>query len=48
LSISSLNAVTLPTTGTVRVVEGTDYTVTIQPTNPNIIITTDNDEDISG
>lgn len=47
LSISSLNAVTLPTTGTVRVVEGSDYTVTIQPTVPNIIVTTDNDEDIS-
>ena len=47
LSISSLNAVTNPPTGTVRVVEGTNANISIIPQEPVIIICSDNGEDIT-
>ena len=48
LSITSLNAITTPITGTTRVVEGTNTTVNIIPSEPVIITCTDNGEDITG
>ena len=48
LNITSLNAVTVPGTGTIRVVEGEDVNISITPIQPVIIICTDNGEDITG
>ena len=47
ITISSINATTDPPTGTVRVVEGTNQTITISPTDPLLTIALDNGVDIT-
>lgn len=47
ITISSINATTNPTTGTTRVVEGSDQTVLIYPTDPLLTLALDNGVDIT-
>lgn len=47
ITISSINATTEPGRGTVRVVEGTNQTITIYPDDPSVTLVTDNGVDIS-
>lgn len=47
ITISSINATTDPANGTVRVVEGTDQTITIYPTDPVLTLALDNGVDIT-
>lgn len=47
ITISSINATTEPPTGTVRVVQGTDNTITIYPTDPQLTLALDNGVDIT-
>jgi len=47
ITISSINATTDPANGTVRVVEGTDQTITIYPTDPELTLALDNGVDIT-
>lgn len=48
ITISSINASTDPGRGTIRVVEGTNQTITIYPADPQITLVTDNGVDITG
>jgi hypothetical protein len=47
ITISSINATTDPAKGTTRVVEGTNQTVTIYPTDPQLTLALDNGVDIT-
>lgn len=47
ITISSINAITTPGRGTTRVVEGTNQTITIIPSDPLITLVTDNGVDIT-
>ena len=47
LTISSINATTEPGRGTIRVESGTNETIKIYPTDPQLTITTDNGANIS-
>ena len=47
ITISSINAVTSPGTGTTRVQEGTTETITISPTDPKLTLALDNGVDIT-
>ena len=47
ITISSINATTDPPTGTTRVVEGTNNTITIYPTDPQLTLALDNGVDIT-
>lgn len=47
ITISSINASTNPGRGTVRVVEGSNQTITIYPDDPQITLVTDNGVDIT-
>lgn len=47
ITISSINATTDPANGTTRVVEGTDQTITIYPTDPILTLALDNGVDIT-
>lgn len=47
VTISSINAQTTPGTGTVRVQEGTNQTVTITPSDPKLTLALDNGVDIT-
>lgn len=47
ITISSINATTDPANGTTRVVEGTDQTITIYPTDPVLTLALDNGVDIT-
>ena len=47
ITISSINATTEPGRGTTRVVQGTNQTITIYPTDPQITLVTDNGVDIT-
>ena len=47
ITISSINATTNPANGTTRVVEGSNMTVTISPTDPQLTLALDNGVDIT-
>lgn len=47
ITVSSINASTNPASGTVRVVEGTNQTITITPTDPQLTLALDNGVDIT-
>lgn len=47
ITISSINATTTPGRGTTRVVEGTNQTITIYPSDPLLTLVTDNGVDVS-
>ena len=47
VTISSINAITNPGTGTTRVQEGTSETITISPTDPQLTLALDNGVDIT-
>lgn len=47
ITISSINATTDPPTGTTRVVQGTNETITIYPTDPQLTLALDNGVDIT-
>ena len=47
LTISSINATTDPRNGTTRVVEGTNQTITIYPTDPVLTLALDNGVDVT-
>ena len=47
ITISSINASTNPVNGTVRVIEGTNQTITITPTDPQLTLALDNGVDIT-
>ena len=47
ITISSINATTTPSTGTTRVVEGSNQTVTIYPDDPLVTLILDNGQDVS-
>lgn len=47
LTVSSINATTNPSTGTTRVTEGTNQTITISPTDSTLTLALDNGVDIS-
>lgn len=47
ITISSINATTNPANGTVRVVEGTNQTITITPSDPQLTLALDNGVDIT-
>lgn len=47
VTISSINATTNPGTGTTRVVEGTNQTITISPSDPQLTLALDNGVDIT-
>lgn len=47
ITISSINATTEPGRGTVRVVEGSNQTITIYPDDPSITVILDNGQDVS-
>lgn len=47
LTISSINAVTNPGAGTTRVIEGSNQTITISPTDPQLTLALDNGVDIT-
>ena len=47
LTISSINATTDPTNGTIRVVEDSNQTITITPTDPTLTLALDNGVDIT-
>lgn len=47
ITISSINATTNPGTGTIRVVEGSNQTITISPEDPQLTIALDNGIDIT-
>ncbi len=47
ITISSINATTEPERGTTRVVEGTNQTITIYPSDPLVTLVTDNGVNIS-
>ena len=47
ITISSINAVTTPGKGTVRLVEGSNQTITIVPQDPSITLILDNGQDVS-
>ena len=47
ITISSINATTTPGRGTTRVVEGTNQTITIYPSDPLVTLITDNGVDVS-
>ena len=47
LTISSINASTSPGTGTTRVIEGTNQTITITPSDPQLTLALDNGVDIT-
>ena len=47
LTISSINAVTTPGSGTTRVIEGSNQTITIVPSDPQLTLALDNGVDIT-
>lgn len=47
ITISSINAITDPVRGTTRVVEGSNQTITIYPSDPLVTLITDNGVDVS-
>lgn len=47
ITISSINATTNPRTGTTRVVEGSNQTITISPSDPQLTLALDNGVDIT-
>lgn len=47
ITISSINATTNPGTGTTRVIEGTNQTITISPEDPRLALAMDNGVDIT-
>lgn len=47
ITISSINATTTPGKGTVRLVEGSNQTITIVPQDPSITLILDNGQDVS-
>ena len=47
ITISSINASTNPANGTTRVVEGTNHTITITPSDPQLTLALDNGVDIT-
>lgn len=47
ITISSINATTSPSTGTIRVVAGSNETITIYPTDPQLTLALDNGVDIT-
>ena len=47
ITISSINASTNPANGTIRVVEGSNQTITISPTDPQLTLALDNGVDIT-
>lgn len=47
ITVSSINATTNPANGTIRVVEGSDQTITITPTDPQLTLALDNGVDIT-
>lgn len=47
LTISSINATTDPPTGTTRIIEGTNQTITIYPTDPQLTLALDNGVDVT-
>lgn len=47
ITISSINAITTPGKGTVRLVEGSNQTITIVPQDPSITLILDNGQDVS-
>ena len=47
ITVSSINATTEPGRGTIRVVEGSNQTITIYPDDPSVTLVTDNGVDIS-
>lgn len=47
ITISSINATTSPRNGSTRVEEGTDQTITISPTDPQLTLALDNGVDIT-
>jgi len=47
ITISSINAITNPANGTVRVVEGANQTITITPSDPQLTLALDNGVDIT-
>lgn len=47
ITISSINATTDPDSGTTRVVEGSNQTITISPTDPQLTLALDNGVDIT-
>ena len=47
ITISSINATTDPGRGTTRIIEGTNQTITIYPSDPQITLVTDNGVDIT-
>ena len=47
ITISSINAITNPSNGTIRVQEGTNQTITISPTDPQLTLALDNGVNIT-
>lgn len=47
ITVSSINASTNPSTGTIRVVQGTNQTITITPTDPLLTLALDNGVDVT-
>lgn len=47
LTISSINATTNPASGTTRIIEGSNQTITISPTDPQLTLALDNGIDIT-
>lgn len=47
LTISSINAITDPSSGTTRVIQGSNETITITPTDPQLTLALDNGVDIT-
>lgn len=47
ITISSINATTDPNTGTTRVIQGTNQTITISPSDPQLTLALDNGVDIT-
>ena len=47
ITISSINATTTPGRGTIRIVEGTNQTISIYPDDPQLTLATDNGTDIT-
>jgi hypothetical protein len=47
LTISSINATTDPANGTTRVIEGSNQTITIYPSDPQLTLALDNGIDIT-
>lgn len=47
ITISSINATTIPRRGTTRIIEGSNQTITIYPSEQRITLITDNGQDVS-